>query len=684
MTLIFNDMNTKDMKRFICSFMILSLLLSALSSCSGYLDSEYIFKDRLGLDSVFAKKDYSERWLAGVYSHLGKGENVIIASKGHQPFNFMADDMFYGDRANNYEWYKNCRYDEGAQQGSWRMCYEGIRDASTFIMNIDKNREFTKEEIIDNKAQARFLRAYYYWLLLRKYGPIPLLPDEGLDYTKPYAELEVPRSTYDECAEYIANELALAAKDLPNVRISREVTRATKGAALATRARVYLYNASPLFNGNTDDWAAKLTDHTGKRLISPDYDEAKWAKAAAAAKEVIDLNIYKIYTAPFREESAGISYPKTIIPPANSNHSDKDFPEGWRNIDPFESYRQLFNGDLSASANPELIFSRGSNQDSEGIMPMVVHQIPRSLNGWNTHGVTLKHADTYYMNDGSDFPAYATPTNPIANRPTGFTENNTDHLPLPAGVSMQYADREPRFYASIAYNGSIWESENADLETGNRYKQVFYYRGSQDGRLSSAPGFYIRTGLGIKKYYHPKDYCKSTSEVNGIPKVDPDIRYAEILLIYAEALNELSGSYSVPSYMGDQTIVVSRDVNEMSTYMSQVRIRAGVPDFDSNIYGNSAAFRKMLKRERQLELFAETHRYYDLRRWKDAAQEETMQAWGCNMNMTEQQRELFHVPIIISSLPTLFVDKMYLWPISHSELKKNKKLTQNPGWTYYD
>lgn len=79
---------------------------------------------------------------------------------------------------------ENGEYDENWEQGPWGSCYEGIRQASVFILNIDQNIKFTEEERADLKAQARFVRAYYYWLLLRKYGPIPLLPEEGLDYTK--------------------------------------------------------------------------------------------------------------------------------------------------------------------------------------------------------------------------------------------------------------------------------------------------------------------------------------------------------------------------------------------------------------------------------------------------------------------------------------------------------------------
>ena len=657
------------MKKYIYIVMLSGVLLS-LGACKKYLNTEHYFKeDRLSLDKVFANKNYSHQWLADVYTHL-RGANAEVASKGLTPFNFISDDMFYGDRSNTYKTFKNGEYNEEAEQGTWGSCYEGIRDASIFIHNIDRNQEMSKSEVADTKAQARFLRAYYYWLLLRKYGPIPLLPDEGEDYTKEYKEIARPRSSYDECVEFITAEFALAAKDLPVSNSNRDKGRASRGAALAARAKVYLFAASPLFNGNTA--FAGLVDNEGNKLIPQEYENEKWAKAAAAARDVINMNVYRLFTAPFKAADQGPGQPKTIVPPHHPKYSNENFPQGWKNIDPFESYRQLFNGAISYSDNPELIFSRVTEQSTEGIDQMVLHQMPFSMKGWNTHGITQKQADAYYMNDGSNISTLP--------RRQGYTTDATSHLPLPANVSLQYAEREPRFYASVAYNGSIWENTSA-LRPDDRHIQIFYYRDHPNGKQASSPDFYIRTGLGIKKYYNPIDSYMEGGFI--VPKVEPAMRYADILLIYAEAMNELNGSYMVASYTGEP-ISVGRDVAEMSKYLSEVRIRAGLPDFGNEIYGNQELLRKAIKRERQVELFAEGQRYFDLRRWKDAPVEEASPVVGCNMNMTESQRDLFNTPVPIPSMPTIFVDKMYLWPISHGELRKNRKLTQNPGWTTFN
>ncbi|MDA3853224.1 MAG: RagB/SusD family nutrient uptake outer membrane protein [Bacteroidales bacterium] len=188
--------------------------------------------------------------------------------------------------------------------------------------------------------------------------------------------------------------------------------------------------------------------------------------------------------------------------------------------------------------------------------------------------------------------------------------------------------------------------------------------------------------MGIKKYYNPLDsYLEGGRIVN---KPEPAIRYAEVLLIYAEALNELTGTFAIASWDEESTISVSRNTDEISQYISQIRLRAGIPDYDASVYNDAAIFRTNIKRERQIELFAEGHRYFDLRRWKDAPKEEAEVVRGFNMNMERNQRDLFEIPVKIPSLPTVFVNRMYLWPLSPTELKRNNKLTQNPGWETFD
>jgi hypothetical protein len=481
----------RNMRKTIYLLLFVAIGTGFLSSCSDYLESDQYFKDRMNIEKAFSSKQYSEEWLAHTFSDL-TNECADVASKGYTPHCF-ADDMYYGDRDGDYDTkdiaelsyneFHTGLYSENDKQDTWTQCYQGIRNATTFIQNIDINEEMSPEEIADYKAQARFVRAYYYWLLLRKYGPIPLLPDNGIDYTESYDDVATPRNSYEECANYIASEMVLAAQDLKQNRDRLSIARPTRGAALAARAKVLLYAASPLANGNTDAYAMELVDDEGRQLLSTSYDEEKWAKAAAAARDVMELGVYELYTASFRSTGSS-SYPATIVPPYDAEFSEQDWPNGWKDIDPFESYRSVFNGTVGADS-PELIFTRGNNGGEKG-QAMVAHQLPRVANGWNTHGITQKQCDAYYMNDGTDCPGKDKEIGrgDGSNRASGYvTQDDVDngkYKPLAEGVSLQYADREPRFYASVAYNGSVWHLEN-EPDSWNKEKQVFYYRGDGNG-----------------------------------------------------------------------------------------------------------------------------------------------------------------------------------------------------------
>lgn len=595
-----------------------------------------------------------------------------------EPFRWASDDLYHPDMKEYVEGSYSAdkpKGDENAGESRLWKYYEGIRKASTFLDNVDRCPELTMDEIADMKGQARFLRAYCYWALIRVFGPVPLIPLEGLDADLSYEELSLPRTHFDEIVSFIDTELAETARLLPMRRTVNNLGRPTRGAALGLRARVLLYAASPLYNGNLDFF--NVVDNKGNQLISQTYDESKWAKAAAAAKDVIELaktsGLYELYTI-----APKIGTLDMYRPPVHPEYSTKDYPDGWANIDPLLSYKSNFDGSVQGSKNPELIFTRTS--DGTGTINDWMYQaLPRTISGNNRLCVTQKQVNAYAMNDGRTISEAANTGDYVT---TGFTtEAYSENNPfLPAKVSLMYNKREPRFYASIAYNGSVWEAASAS-EPRYRNQQIFYYRGTEDGKQGFKEECPL-TGMTLKKFYNSEDSRTDGGYV--IEKTEMTIRYAEILLIYAEALNELSEGevYHLKTY-SNEDVEIKRDEDEMRYAIKRIRMRAGVPDYTNETYKNQADFRVKLKRERQVELLGENSmRYFDLRRWKDALTEENQLLQGCNINISDDDTYIadFYKETPVSSVHKVFEQRMYLFPFPTYELKRNVNLTQNPGW----
>ncbi len=250
----------------------------------------------------------------------------------------------------------------------------------------------------------------------------------------------------------------------------------------------------------------------------------------------------------------------TVLPPPNIPSSTIPYPNGSGGIDPFKSYQQCFNGEITASKNPEFIFTRQSYTGSD-LNDIAKHAAPRQMNGWNTIAATLKQEKAYLMCDGNPITS---PSAEYPYRPKEFSLSNSDYPYIGANVSLRYAYREPRLYASLAYNGCVWEN-GSTTETQKIGLQYFYYKNDPSGKRLSEPDFYLRTGIGVKKYYHPDDSWNTGGQLKY--KVEPTIRYADVLLWYAEALNELvSGqTYQIPSYNDQTMIEVKRETGSIES-----------------------------------------------------------------------------------------------------------------------
>lgn len=246
--------------------------------------------------------------------------------------------------------------------------------------------------------------------------------------------------------------------------------------------------------------------------------------------------------------------------------------------------------------------------------------------------------------------------------------------------------REPRFYASIGFSGCLWPM-NSTTETGKFMVQIFYSKDGNSGMSAATQGDlrnYPITGYVPKKYVHPDD-AWSGANAAILNKSFPMIRYADILLMYAEALNNLTQSHTIeiidPYSDVENSQTFTRDIDEIKRAFNQVRYRSGLPGLTEEEASSPDAFFEALKTERMIEFFHEGLRYFDVRRWGIVKEEEAIPIMGMDTERTERDGYYNRVICNYSGVRNrVFKDKMVLLPIDRQEIKRVTTLDQNPGW----
>ncbi|HYH55868.1 MAG TPA: RagB/SusD family nutrient uptake outer membrane protein, partial [Anseongella sp.] len=416
--------------------------------------------------------------------------------------------------------------------------------------------------------------------------------------------LQLPRSSVDECVDYIVSELDKAQAELPEWHDNAQDYARIQGAAIqAIKSRVLLYAASPLYNGNSD--YANFKNSDGKQLISQQFDAEKWRRAAEAAKAVIEMGRFSLY---------------------------REMPGG--TPDPFLSYQNLF----LTPWNEEVIFARADN----ALALWEQHCTPRFGGGWSGVAVTQQQVDAYRTENGKR----------INEDGSGYVENGfsaEDKTYTRAGTYNMWVNREPRFYVSVAFNGSEWI--NHDEGT----KQIGLYLTGNTGKQGCYD--FSRTGYLVRKNVHPNSNPRIGSYVRR-----PIIlfRLGEFYLNYAEALNEYDPGNP-----------------EVLTYVNLIRERAGIPALPGGL--SQAEMREQIRTERRVELAFECHRYFDTRRWKIAAETDGGPFYGMNIDAgTSLNDPEFYKRTVFER--RVFEQKHYFFPIPQFDIDRNVNLVQNPGW----
>lgn len=651
------------------------------TSCSDYLNIDNYFDDEFNIDSVFTNSRYMEAYMWGAAAMFPDEAQTIRF--GYTPGPMAADEGFNGltggGSGNVYYGMDFATgritpdfYGDGSPNlNQWGKYYKIIRKCNSILQNLDVPKDLTNEYRLRIEGYTRFIRAYAYYNIIVDYGPPILLGDEVVNTNESIEYYDRPRATYDEAMDYICEEFEKSALLLDKEVSILDFGRPTKGAAYALIARLRLIHASPLFNGGTvassyfGNWKRKTDD---VYYVSQQYDEKRWAVAAAAAKRVMDMNQYKLYTVLDDDQTAKLPTGVTSDPNFYEN-----YPNGAAGIDPFKSYSDIFTGEAVAAINPELIWGRNTGYINEFISK---GSFPPSLGGWGRFCVTQKVVDAYLMDDGRT-KEDATADGYYSE--TGFTteRRNFSGYPLNSGIYKMYANREMRFYASIGFNEAVWQALSST--TLNNHTAKYYYQDA-DGRggvTATSPNYPI-TGYVIKKYNHPMDAWTGTG-ARHIQKAYSIIRYAEILLSYAEAINNLTTSHTVT--LGDKQYTVSRDESEIKNSFNLVRYRAGLPGLTSAQLNDAADVQKQIERERMVEFLWENRRFYDVRRW--GIYEETEREPIRGMNPDGATKETYYQRVIpgTSSFLTRVVNKRNVWvPIPRTEMRRLPSLDQNPGY----
>ena len=269
------------------------LMLLVFSSCSDYLEQDA--GELNTIDKIFASEVETKKWYSRMYSDDFMVQEMHYS--GQIPYFWCTDEAAYVMESNirniseglmspdNYYGYT------GYNLYFFVRYYQAIRHINIFLENLDRCVEMGELERRTKYAEAIFMRAYYHYLLLRLYGPIPI---EESSRTADEIAASQARKPFAECVRWISEQIDWACENgMPKERNeSIELGLPTIGAARAIQSRMHLMAASPLYNGNSvySNWK----NNDGTVLISAEYDKELWKVAADAAKDVIDNYGYSL------------------------------------------------------------------------------------------------------------------------------------------------------------------------------------------------------------------------------------------------------------------------------------------------------------------------------------------------------------------------------------------------------
>lgn len=624
--------------------------LLLVNACN-YLD---VVPDNVAtINHAFSDRYTSEKYLASCYSHLprssdpnsnpaymGSGEFMhnrermttsMLIARGSQTAADHQINMWGGGNGGNSLW-------------------AGIRDCNIFLENIDKVNDLTLNEKNRWKAEIKFLKAYYHFYLLRYYGPIHIM-DTNTDVASATDAVRDVRLPVDDCFSYVVGlmEEVVGSEHLQSIsdKPREELGRITQPIAKAILARVLVTWASPLFNGNTE--YAYFKNAEGTPFFNQTEDPDRWVKAAAACKDAIDECL----------KTGHRLFDISDLTTTNELSDDSKIQVAFRSA-------------VSQRWNSEIIWGNSLSPIASTQYNMIPHlqTVEHSVTAaW--YSPTMNVAELFYTENGVPMDEdvaydyanrYLTHINTPAVKPYDIRDGGLT-------ANLHYG-RENRFYASLGFDRGKWYNLVGDRNwvardvdapaiaaRFNEYSSVFN------------PFDYSATGYFAKKLVSINTGFIAQHDLSVEAYPYPEMRMADLYLLYAEALNETMGQ-------PDATVF---------QWIDAVRERAGLKGVAESWtahsnkpskYMTKAGMREIIQRERNIELAMEGAYYWDSRRWKTAIREQNRALRGWNVTR-QDAAEFYEVKVLFNQK---FAPKDYFAPIPEYEIIRNPALIQNPGW----
>lgn len=604
------------------------------TGCS-FLDKEP--DTELTLDMVFEDKTRTYGWLANVYSAI---PDTYMGYGRYLGYEILGDDMSPSERWRQWnwkvipyifgEWTQNSDWDGNY----WAMLPQRIREAYIFQQNVHAlpDQGIGQQEVEYMKAECDALVAYYYWLLANTYGAIPFEPYKIVSTDASIEELSQGQVPYMTVINWCDSTLLSVSKRLPaKYSSAQKYGRMTSVMALAIRARMLLYAASPLVNGNED--YREYKNDKGENIFPTSYDAKMWTRAAEASRLLIET-----------AEAAG----HELYVERNSKGE----------VDAYMSVQNMLLTKYD-EGNTEILFARPNGND---YTEYEKHITPANSGGSGGWSVTQSLVDAFMMENGlpitdaeSGYEASGFEEGAITSDATKWDEEiNGGAITHPHTMKM-YCHREPRFYVTVSFHNSWFTQEERVMN--------FLNGGSDNVHTHDAP----QNGYLIRKKVHPKTNVK---EGNFQYRPGVVYRLGEAYLNYAEALNESD----------------ERNADEVIEYVNRIRRRAGIRTYtqgattsnEIHTDGDKESLRTLIRRERRVELCCEGLRYDDLRRWKEAEKVLNGQQYGMDFSGKDEASFFQIVPYLTKD--RVYKKAYYWWPIHQNEIDKNKKLRQGAYW----